>query len=271
MSTDFTVHLELPFPAGILMPTLADIRWRGDAPGDPVNAPGTWYPYREGISTRVLTVAWSDDTLEVTLPAASAPEDLDLALRILRAAAHHAGGDVDTEYGTLPPGELTDAYNEDWALHQLGRSVSMVAQLSERSGGVISLPGPNRDVALGPRSLPGLAQGDERTRGRRLLELMRRVQWPDPRYDPAGVFQASKDDEKFTFAVLLSERACLMPAVDRILVRDSAHTVLQLPRAALEKLPIEHTRLDDGNDLVEFIPEEDWPGVVSAARELVVP
>lgn len=235
-----------------------------------MNTPGTWYPYRHGISTRVLTVAWFDGTLEVTLPAASAPEDLDLALRILRAAAHHAGGDIDTEYGTLPPDELTDVYNEDWALHQLGRSVSMVAKLSERSGGVISLPGPHRDVALGPWSLPGLDQGDERTRGRRLLELMRRVQWPDPRYDPAGVFRASKDDEKFTFAVLLSERACLLPAVDRILVRDGADTVLQLPRAALGKLPIEHIRLDDGNDLVESIPEEGWPEVVAAARELVV-
>lgn len=270
VSTDFTVAIELPFPANILAPPLADLRWRGDAPGDPVNAPGAWYPYREGISTRVLTVSWSDGTLEVTLPAASAPEDLDLALRILRAAAHHAGGDVDTEYGTLPPDELADVYNEDWALNQLGRSVSMVAQLSERSRGVISLPGPNRDVALGPWSLPGLDQGDERTRGRRLLELMRRVQWPDPRYDPAGVFQASKDEEKFTFAVLLSERACLMPAVDRILVRDSADTVLQLPRAALEQLPITYTRLDDGNDLVESIPERNWPEVVAAARELVV-
>ncbi|WP_280398754.1 hypothetical protein [Nocardia carnea] len=199
VSTDFTVAIELPFPAGILAPRLAGLRWRGDAPGDPVNAPGAWYPYREGFSTRVLTVAWSDGTLEVTLPAASAPEDLDLALRILRTAAHHAGGDVDTEYGTLPPGELGDVYNDDWALHQL---------------------------ALGPWSLPELDQDDERTRGRRLLELMRRVQWPDPRYDPPGVFQASKDEEKFTFAVLLSERACLMPAVDRILVRDGADTVL---------------------------------------------
>lgn len=271
VSTDFTVPVGLPFPADILIPPLADIRWRGDAPGDPVNALGTWYPYREGISTRVLTVGWSDGTLEVTLPAASAPEDLDLALRILRAAAHHAGGDVDTEYGTLAPGELTDVYDEEWALHQLGRSVSMVAQLSERSGGVISLPGPTRDVQLGPRSLPELDHGDERTRGRRLLELMRRVLWPDSRYDPAGVFQASKDDEEFTFAVLLSERACLMPAVDRILVRDSDDSVLQLPRAALERLPIEHTRLDDGNDLVEFIPVAMWSKVVAAARELVVP
>ncbi|MFD4402372.1 hypothetical protein ACFWPH_06360 [Nocardia sp. NPDC058499] len=271
MSTVFTVPIERPFPAGILIPPHADIRWQGDAPGDPVIAPGAWYPYREGISTRVLTVGWSDSALEVTLPAASAPEDLDLALRILRAAAHHAGGDVDTEYGTLPPGDLTDVYNEEWALHQLGRSVSMVAHLSERSGGVISLPGPTRDVKLGPRSLPELDHGDERTRGRRLLELMRRVLWPDPRYDPAGVFEASKDDEKFTFAVLLSERACLMPAVDRILVRDSADSVLQLPRAALDRLPIEHTRLDDGHDLVESTPAATWPEVVAAARELVVP
>jgi hypothetical protein len=46
--------------------------------------------------------------------------------------------------------------------------------------------------------------------------------------------------------------------------------VLQLPHAALEKLPIVHTRLDDGNDLVESIPNENWAGVVAAAGELVV-
>lgn len=158
-------------------------------------------------------------------------------------------------------------YNEEWALRQLGRSVSMVVRLSQRNGGVISLPGPTRSVHLGPRTLPELDRGDERTRGRRLLELMRAVLWPDPRYEPAGVFEASKDGERFTLAVLLSERACLIPRVDRILVRDTAESVLQLPRAALERLPIEYTHLDDGNDLVEFIPEERWPEVVVAARE----
>ena len=184
MSTDFTVAIELPFPAAILTPPLADIRWQGAPPEDPVTAPGTWYPYREGISTRSLTVGWSDGALEVTLPAASAPDDLDLALRILRGAAEHAGVDVETDYGPLRPGDVTDVYNEAWALHQLGRSVSMVAQLSRRDCGVISLPGPTRSVHLGPHTQPELDRGDERTRGRNLLELMRRVLWPDPR-DPA--------------------------------------------------------------------------------------
>lgn len=270
VSTDFTVAIELPFPGSILAPPFADLRRRGDAPEDPVVAPGTWYPYREGISTRLLTVGWSDGFLEVTLPAASAPEDLDLAVRILRAAAEHAGVDVDTQYGLLPPGRLPEFYDGMWALHQLGRSVSLVAQLSRRSDGVISLPGPTRSVHLGPRTLLDLDQGDELARGHRLLELMRQVLWPDPRYESAGVFEASEDGEKFTFAVLLSERACLIPRVDRLLVRD-ADTVLQLPRAALEQLPVEYTRLDDGNDLVEVVPEQRWPEVVTAARELVLP
>ncbi|MGW0183544.1 hypothetical protein [Nocardia sp. NPDC003345] len=272
MSTDFTVPLELPFPAGILVPPLADLRWQGDAPGDPVTASGTWYPYREGISTRRLTVGWADGELEVTLPAASAPEDLDLALRILCAAADHSDAEVDTEYGPFGPDRLRDIFDDQWAFHQLGRSVSMVARLSEHSGGVISLPGPTRSVHLGPRTLPDLDRGDDDpTRGRRLLELMRAVLWPDPRYDPAGVFEASKGDETFTFAVLLSERACLMPQVDRILIGDSDDHVIQIPRAALELLPIECTRLDDGNHLVEFVPAEKWPEVVEAARESRVP
>ncbi len=39
----------------------------------------------------------------------------------------------------------------------------------------------------------------------------------------------------------------------------------------MEHLPIEHTQLDDGNDLVEFISEENWTEVVAAVRELLVP
>lgn len=269
VSTDFTVAIGSPFPAELLAPPLDDLRWRGDAPTDSVVAPGTWYPYREGISTRALTVDWSDGVLEMTVRAASAPEDLDLALRILRAAAEYAGVDIETEYGLLPPDRLSEFYDEMWALHQLGRSVSMIAQLSRRDDGVITLPGPTRSIHLGPRTLPDLEQGDEITRGRRLLELMRRVLWPDPRYEAAGVFEASGNGEEFTFAVLLSERACLIPRVTRLLVRDT-DTVLQLPRAALERLPIEHTPLDDGNDLVEAIPEHRWSEVVTAARELAI-
>lgn len=132
VSTDFSVPIELPFPAGILTPSLPDLRWQGDPPSDPVTAPGTWHPYRDRISTRKLTVCWSGGELEVTLPAASAPEDLDLALTILRAAADHAGAEVATLYGPLAPDRLHDMFDEQWALHQLGRSVSMVARLPIR-------------------------------------------------------------------------------------------------------------------------------------------
>ncbi|MFC8042502.1 hypothetical protein [Nocardia sp. NPDC057353] len=179
MSTDFTVPLELPFPAGILTPPLADLRWRGDAPTDPVTEPGRWFPHREGISTRSLTLDWSDGTLDVTVRLASAPEDVDLALRIVRAAAEHAGVEVDTEYGPMPPEQLSEVFDEAWVLDGLDRAVTLLAHMSRRDDGVLSLPGPTREGRLGPHTLSDLEFGADR--GHRLLALMRAVLWPDPR------------------------------------------------------------------------------------------
>ncbi|UGT62245.1 hypothetical protein [Nocardia asteroides] len=267
MSTDFTVPLESPFPAAILTPPLADLRWRGDAPCDPVTEPGHWFPHRDGVSTRSLTVDWSDGTLDVTVPLAAAPEDVELALRIVRAAAEHAGTDVDTEYGPMAPDRLSEVFDEAWALDGLGRAVTLLARMSRRDDGVLSLPGPTRDVQLGPHTLPGLEHDDDRAH--RLLETMRRVLWPDPRYEIATVFRATKDGERNTFVALLPDRACLLPPSTRLMLHDD--DLLVLPRGALHRLPIDAVRLDDGNDLLEPVPAHRWPVVVAAARASALP
>jgi hypothetical protein len=53
---------------------------------------------------------------------------------------------------------------------------------------------PTRKVWIGSRVISKLEQGNPGLPGERLVAIVRRVLWPDPRYEPAGEFQASSPD-----------------------------------------------------------------------------
>ena len=132
----------------------------------------------------------------------------------------------------------------------------------------IRMPGPTRDVCVGPRVLAELDATPEPERGAALARIQRRVLWPDPRYEGAGVFVATtKDGQRSTLTMLLPERACVLPATDQLAVDDGAKPIL-VPRAALVELGVDVTPLDDGNDLVEAVPSAAWPAVYARARAL---
>lgn len=74
------------------------------------------------------------------------------------------------------------------------------------------MPGPTRSVWIVPRSIAELEDGDPDGVAGRLLVLMRRVLWPDPRYESRTEYTAGPPGESFTLAMLLPGRPCVLPA-----------------------------------------------------------
>ena len=244
---------------------LADLCWVGEAPLDPLGD-GRWELYRSQISTRITTVQLRGSTLDVTIRSGACREDVALALALVRRAAVFAEPMVDVDmFGPTPVDQLDVVMDDAWQRSQLASAARVTIALG-REHGLIAMPGPTRDVHFGPRTVAELEGAPEAQRGATLVDIIRRVVWPPPHYEQAGLFETtSEDGAKLTVAMLLPNRACVLPRTDKLVVQGGDDVIL-IARASLRALPLEFTPLDDGNDLLEPVPSEAWPAVVQAAR-----
>jgi hypothetical protein len=265
VSIEFHIRTGRRVPRAIIAPPVADLRWHGREPPDPLT-PGGWLLFRAGVSTRLTTVVYAPRRLSVTVQSGACLEDCDLALRIVRRAAKHGDGKVDSdEFSMLTLDQFDEVFGEEWARRQLESAARVCVHLA-RERGPIAMPGPTRNVWIGPRVLQELEDGDPAAAGERLVTVMRRVLWPDPRYEAASVFEVTgPGDQPFTLAMLLPDRPCVLPRTDRLAI-DSPDGTFVIPRAALIDLPVELTWLDDGNHLVEGVSGPRWAELCQAAR-----
>jgi hypothetical protein len=242
-----------------------DVRWMGGAaPPDPL-VDGTWSVYRDRLSTRATQVEIAGDELRVRVHAGASDEDWDLVLAIVGRAAG-ATDAVDVElFGPLALADVPAALDAAWRKSQR-ESAARAAMVLAREQGPIQMPGPTRAVWIGPRVVAELAREAESERGELLVRIARRVLWPDPRYESAAEFVATgSDGSRKTLAILLPERACVLPRTDLLALEEDEKPFL-VPRAKLTELPVVATPLDDGNDLVEPVPLAAWPRVCAVAR-----
>ena len=264
MSSDFRVRVAGRVRRALVEGEVRDLRWTGVEPPDPLNE-GTWGVYRDRLSTRVITVAYDTETLSVRIPSGSSHEDCELGLDIVRRAAGAGRGEFDTEVGELTVAQLDEVFGFDWITHQLESAARICIHLARDKGG-IGVPGPTREVWVGPSVVAELEDGDPAGIGLRLLGIMRRVLWPDPSYEIAAQFAVtSAGGESFTLAMLLPDRQCLLPRSDRLAIEDSTG-IFMVPRSVLTSLPVRVTYLDDANQLVEAIHQDDWADLCRIAR-----
>jgi hypothetical protein len=265
VSTTFQISIHAPVGRSLIDPGLADLRWYVEEPPDPLTV-GTWNLFRAGISTRMTTVAYAPGGVTVTLRSGACAEDCELALGIVQRVAREGdSGRIDCEFGSLTCDELGDIFNDAWVRDQLESAARITGTLA-RERGPIAMPGPTRKVWIGPRVISELEQGNPGLPGERLVAIMRRVLWPNARYEPAGEFQArSPDGERITLVILIPDRPCILPHSDRVAIADADHVIV-IPRSALPNLPIEITWLDDRNQLLEAINGDRWPAICQAAR-----
>jgi len=269
MSIEFGVQTTQPLPRSVIDPGLDKLRWDDDEPSDPVT-PGSWTLFLEGISTRVSIVTLEGTgRLSVTIRSGACLEDCDLALGIVRRAAASGDGIVNSEEAIgLTLAEFDSTYDDAWMRQQLESAAGITVMMARREG-IIALPGPTREVWIGPRVVEELENGDPALAGDRLVTVMRRVLWPDGNYFSPNRFKAGGDGSgSFTLAVLPPQIPTVLPRCDQVGLQDSGGTFM-VPREALAELPPLPARwLDDGNLLVEATSAEQWTAVCQAARAL---
>ncbi|MGH9280956.1 MAG: hypothetical protein ACRD12_23075 [Acidimicrobiales bacterium] len=96
------------------------------------------------------------------------------------------------------------------------------------------------------------------------MALMRRVLWPDPRYESRSrLLATSPDGHSYSLAMVWAGSPCVLPKTDRLAIVDPAGT-FQVARSALADLPVVVTDLDD--QLVEAVDMADWPELCRRAR-----
>jgi len=223
---------------------------------------GIIHLHREFVSARNVEVTKDKGTFEVRLMSMSAPEDTELALRIVETVAARLGvRTVDSEnFGELPVSELRVAHDDAWVRNQWESGASVVAAMIGQGRGPITVPGARRSFVLGTRSIAELDTSDK------LLARMRRVQWIEREgFRAAGVFEASKDDGRFTFAVLLPDEDIFIPVTDKIVIKDDAAIVFDRSKLA-DVVGPRWEALDECQGCFRAISGADWNAVIGRAR-----
>ena len=112
---------------------------------------GIIHLHREFVSARNVEVTKDKATFEVRLMSMSAPEDTELALRIVETVAARLGvRTVDSEnFGELPVPELRVAHDDAWVRNQWESGASVVAAMIGQGRGPITVPGARRSFVLG--------------------------------------------------------------------------------------------------------------------------
>ena len=236
------------------------------------------YLFRRDLSTRSTGVAWAEDHVEVTIRASAAPEDCELALRLVEAVAELSGaGEIESEnFGAVALAELRQLHDTKWMHQQSVSGARVVAAMINDGRGPMGVPGPVRDFWIGPRMLGELtAAGPADEFPSRLLAEMRRVQWSVPsQYRTAGIFLSQpkpkqEGDKETKLVIWLPEEHLVLSRVDRVALRAGDDDVVVVPFDALPELAAGAGELlDECQWLVRPVADDDWARIVARAREI---
>lgn len=243
---------------------------RSDVGGEGL-VPGLYRFHREGVSTRFTEVKVTDGAVAVRMFSLASPEDVALAMQIVRGVAELGGvREANAEMlGLTPIADIVAHHDAAWADAQVRSGLGVLRAMIEDGRGPMEIPGARRSYFVGPRVLAELAEtGDEDTAHRRLLSQIRRVQWMPVR--TAGTFIAKRaEGEEVKLAVLMGDEV-VFPAVRYAAVSreldDGARDVVLVDSSHVPRLAgARWTYLDERQGhLRDF--GADWPAVVEAAR-----
>ena len=272
MSVTFSIPIDEIPDALDLEPDVPGVDWIED---DPDLVAGSVHLYVHGSSTVVVTIAVSEAmTLDVRVPLTASPADWALALDVVERAMEQADTALVEVDGGEPvtQDELRALCNREWQGERAASAVRALRVLAE--SGVVRAPGPVRSTHIGPRVMAELTadNADDAEQGRRLIAVLRRVQWVTGPYDRAAALEVTDPGGTgFTVAVIGPLLRYVLPPTDRLLVEngnlaDDAGE-LTIPADALASLPgVRFSWLDDGNRLMDAVPESAWSAVVAAAE-----
>ena len=267
-------------------PTYDELRSRIAPPApacwgeEPASGPwpeGQVYLYLPGVSTRAVEVLRDGDRLTVTVRACSCEEDWQLALRVLEALVADREQRINADvYGELSLGELRGRVDPPKAVTgSLSTLIALIdgeaGRLSDAEGPeVLSMPGPGRSYALGPRRLAELrARASEESLPLAILEDIRRVRYADLGDRHEANVLVTTTGERMTFAVWGERCAALLPDAQRYVIDVAQATkLLIIPAKALQEVagPLFEGWLDESSALVRESTAEEWAALIERAR-----
>lgn len=250
----------------------------GGMPDDPQQdwAERGLYLFRPNVSVRSTSVAWVEDRVEVTIRALAAPEDCELALRVVEAVAKLSGAqEIESEnFGAVALAQLRELHDAEWTHAQAKSGARVIASMIDDGDGPMGIPGPVREFWIGERMLRELrAAGPTVDFAIRVLAEMRRVQWTVPsQYRTAGVFVSQPKQEggkKTKLVIWLPDEHLVLSRVDQVALRAAEDDTVLVPFDALPGLAAGVGELlDECQWLVRPVPADDWAQIVARAREI---
>jgi hypothetical protein len=237
-----------------------------------------WQVYRPGVSARPVEVTYEDGRFQVRVVTPSAPEDFELAFRLLEAAAKQLGRPLQAEVGEpFAASELRKRYPPAWVRGQIELGVEALRSIVRDEQQTVTLSGPVRPFFVGPRLLAKLeAHGPPEELSERFLDLMKQIQYLDPEaFFPADITRVhcdSDNEDPITFAVWGPGVRYLFPDVQYlVLMGEAPGRHVFIPYAVLPELAGDNFLwLDEVQSLVQAIDEDDWPALLDRARQYEV-
>lgn len=258
-----------------------DLRCHEDQIEDGPWPEGTVHFFRDEVSTRGVEITHENHIFQVRILTLASPEDYELALRFVEAAATELGQNVEPEdHEAIPLSELRGRYDAGWIRQTNTHGAMVIRQLVQESDtSVMTLYGTRRPIYLGPRIVRELEEaGPEEEFLDRLIDKMREVQNVNgENYFFANVMEAQKqnsaDAEKFSFAVFGPTVSYLLPEaryIAMIVEENEPPMFVESYRLPLLLPEDSWTWLDERQMLVEAIDEDDWREIVRKAKQFEV-
>jgi hypothetical protein len=276
LSFSFWISTGSPPTIDTLFDGLDELRCSETLPGAGELPEGYFHVYRWGVSTRGIELCRDGGSLKVRILTCSAPEEIEIALRIASNAARWAGAPIEPEIGAAcSADELADAHGPAWVSLMAESGARSLAELTRRQGAVLKLMGPVRTFHIGPRTLDELDRGGpDAELGARLYEIMRRVQY----VDPAQVFISGKltvgtgSGAPLEMSVWGPDADYLFSDVEYLCLAAGEPSDVLVPKSTLPALAGERCDfLDDVHVLVRAVRAAEWPSFVDRARRHQVP
>lgn len=241
----------------------------GLGPDDPVR--GLLNLYRPRLTTRAIEVDAGDSQLSVRILSCSSVEDHALATAVVGLAAAHRGSSlVEPEADDpIPIVELRRRFDSAWAAREVASAATIVIHMVDQNPGrLVTLNGPIRPFHAGGRLVAELREsGPPEGLGDRLVEAMRRTQWPGDAFVASVLAVSGGPSGKRTrLAVLTGRTRTLLPDVDAIVLQDPGESLYVPPAVVHELLPDDARYLDERHLLVEPVDEARWAELIRAAR-----
>lgn len=277
MSYTFTINSPVTdTPAGLFAAAgFTDIECRE---GLDLTAPwpdGVTHFYRPKISCRAIEVTSAPNEFEVRIMAHSSPEDLDLALGLIAAAARNAGAVIESEDGdTVTADEFRRRFDDAW-VSNLVRSPFGMFHMILNQGGSMTVHGAIRPMELGPALLDELGFGRDDDFPTRFFEAFRRLQWLDlDAYFAASVMAITphgSTDQKTLCCIGAPDLAYLLNRVDLIGGQTSEGELIFVPWDRLsDAFGTRFHRLHENLVTIDPIPAAAWPDVAQQMQSVSV-